>query len=76
MNKAYFIIKDEGRENQMYHCWGNGMGNQPWTFNISKANHWPTDEGPKFITANQDYISISVVAITKTEYFKRILQGK
>lgn len=76
MNKVYFIVRSVGLGHEMYHCWGNGMGNQPWTFKIAEANHWPTDTHPKIIAARENSTSVSVVAITKEEYFKRVLQGK
>ena len=77
MNKAYFIMRSEGLGHEMYHCWGSGSSTtREWTFKIAEANHWVTDRVPKIVAARQDSKEVSVVAITKAEYFKRVLQGK
>ncbi len=59
----------------MYHCWGVDEPWKHWTFKISEANHWPTDDRPKLMAVNEDS-SVSVVSITKQDYFKRVLAGK
>ena len=76
MNKAYFIMRSEGLGHELYWCWDKTEAGLHWTFKIAEAHHWPTDGRPKLIAANENSNEVSVVAITKTEYFKRVLQGK
>ena len=75
MNKVYFLLRSHRPGHEMYYCWGAGEAGAHWTFKIAEACWWPTDDRPKLIAANEDS-HVRVVAITKTEYFKRILQGK
>jgi hypothetical protein len=75
MKKVYFIVRDGGTLHEMYHSWGNGAAGKHWTSKISEANHWPTDDRPKLMIVNEGSY-VSVIAMTKVDYFKRVLQGK
>lgn len=60
----------------MYYCRGrNGLG-VSWTFNITKAIDWETDEMPKLIAYYEMCPEVSIVAMTRKEYFIRKLKGK
>lgn len=76
MNKVYFLLRSNGLGHEMYYCWGAGEAGAHWTFKIKEACWWPTDDRPKLLAAAENSTSVGVVAITKTEYFKRVLQGK
>ena len=74
MNKVYFVMRSKGFGHEMYYCRGhNGLGIS-WTFKIAEALWWKTDRMPNMIAG--DSTEISVVEITKNDYFKRVLQGK
>lgn len=76
MNKVYFVMRSKGLGHEMYYCHGKHGFGVDWTFNIAEAIHWKTDEMPKMIVAMKDSLSVSVVAMTGKEYFKRKLRGR
>ena len=72
----YLVVRSKGLGHEMYYCHGrNGFG-VSWTFNITKAIYWETDEMPHLIAASENSLSVSVVIMARKEYFKRKLKGK
>lgn len=70
---TYFVMRSKGLGHEMYYCRKPGVS---WTFKIAEALHWKTDESPKMIVTMQDSLEVSVVAMTRKEYFIRKLKGK
>ncbi len=69
-------MRSKGLGHEMYYCHGkHGLG-VDWTFKIAEAIYWKTDSMPKMIVTMKDSLEVSVVAMTRKEYFMRKLKGK
>lgn len=71
-------MRSKGLGHEMYFCQGKGKYGLgvDWTFNIAEAIHWNDDRVPTVIVNQRNSLEVSVVAMTRKEYFIRKLKGK